>query len=461
MMQTQRPDDTTAQDAPRYDGLPVPQRYYAAATSIGGIVLTSLDASSVHVALPEIARSLQVGTVSAVWIANAYSLTVLMLLFPMSALADRVGFKRVFFSGVLLCLVSALVAASSTSFLQLLCARVGQGVGSAMVSALFGGIVRNIYPLRLLGRGISINAMAIGSSLVLGPVIGSVIVKVASWQWIFLINLPIGLLVLLGVRTLPVAPTNKCKFDVVSALLSMAALGLFVCGLALVLHSWLGRCLLLLAVLLAVVLVRHARTQAAPMVPVDLLAQAPIGFAVASSALLFIAQMGTAVALPFFFLYTMQRDYLEIGLLMGGWPIGAILMAPVAGWLVERYSAALLCALGAGFMTLALLILLFMPVSVPTAWLLPIMVTAGVGFGFFQTPNNHAMLSSAPRHRSAAMGGMQSTTRVFGQSVGIAGVGVCFSLSATHGAYLALGTALSFASAGVILNIVRWRSEKA
>lgn len=446
----------------RCDGLPAPRRHHAAATLVAAIGLAVLDASSVNVALPEIARDLQASSATVVWMANAYSLTVLTLLFPLAAITDRLGFKRMFVGGLLLFLLAALGAALSTSMTQLLVARVFQGVGAATLSCLFGGLVRNIYPTRLLGQGISINAMVVGFAAVLGPVIGSAILSVASWQWIFLINLPIGLLALLGARSLPNPPTSRAAFDVRGALLSMSVLGLFVYGLDdLAKHPLPALGLMVVAVALGVVLVRHSRAQPAPMVPVDLVANPVIGFAVASSALLFAAQMCTAVALPFFFLNVMQRDYLEIGVLMGGWPIGGAVMAPLAGRLSDRYSAALLCALGAGAMSLALLALLLVPTDVHNGWLLLTMTVAGIGFGFFQTPNNRAMLSAVPRHRSAAAGGIQATTRVFGQSVGIACVSIGFGLSEPYGAQLALGASLLFASVGLALNLIRLRREGA
>jgi len=452
--------DPQVQDPARGDGLPVPRRHYATATLIAALGLAVLDASSVNVALPEMARSLQISPASVVGIANAYNLTLLILLFPLSALTDRIGFQRMFTTGVLLCLGASLAAALSSTMAQLLVARICQGIGAAMLSCLFGGLVRHIYPAAKLGAGISVNAMVVGFAAVLGPVIGSGILSIASWPWIFLLNLPIGALALLGVRSLPNPPTSRVRFDLAAALLSMATLSLFLYGLGhVVRHPLASLGLMVLAVGLAVALWHRARSQVAPLVPVDLFAQPAIGFAAASSMLLFAAQMATSVSLPFFFLHAMGRDYLEIGLLMGGWPIGGALMAPLAGRLSDRYAAAPLCALGAGVMALGLLLLLFMPATASLGWLLLTMILTGVGFGFFQTPNNRAMLSSAPRHRSAAAGGMQATTRVFGQNLGIASVSIGFGLSETWGATVSLGAALSFAALGVALNIVRWRAS--
>lgn len=442
------------------DGLPAPRRSYAAATVIGAIGLTVLDASSVNVGLPAIAASLEASAAEIVWIANVYSLTVLTLLLPLSAAAERIGFTRMFVAGIVLFLLAACVAAASTNMAMLMLARIGQGIGAATVSCLFGGLVRNIYPAHLLARGISINAMVIGFAAVLGPVIGAAVLSVASWRWLFLMNLPVGLIAMLGVRYLPIPPTIRSRFDLPGAVLSMTTLGMFVVGLdSLAAAPGRAAALMLAAFVLGVCVVRRSRAQPAPLVPVDLLARPVIGFAVLASALMFAAQMGTAVALPFFFLHVLERQYLEIGVLLGGWPIGGALMAPVAARLSDRYSAALLCAIGAAVMGLAMTALLLTTAQTHSAWLLLWTAFAGVGFGFFQTPNNRAMLSAAPRERSGAAGGLQATTRVFGQSVGIAGVGVAFGLSDTVGPYLALGVAILCALLAVVVNVIRVRND--
>ena len=116
-------------------------------------------------------------------------------------------------------------------------------------------------------------------------------------------------------------------------------------------------------------------------------------------------------------------------MLMGAWPVGTALVAPLAGRLSDRYSPATMSGIGAATMVAGMLWLALLPTHVQCP-ILAGMFVAGLGFGFFQTPNNRAMLS-APRARAA--GGLQATTRVFGQSFGTALVAIAFSLSAAHG----------------------------
>ncbi|WPL82645.1 MFS transporter [Bordetella hinzii] len=438
------------------DGLPTPRRYYAAATVLTGMSLSVLDATIANVALPTIAADLNSPPSAAVWVINAYNLAVVTMLLPMSAVAERIGFRRMFTIGLALFTLASLGCAVSGSLLQLSLARMVQGIGAATLMCMFGGLVRNIYPTHMLGRGISINATTVALMSVLGPTLGSFILSVAHWRWIFAVNLPIGILLMMGLRFLPEVQRNTARMDYVSALLSMAALGCFISGVDSLAQDVLRSLgLVAVAILAGLLLVRRSWGQTAPLVPIDLLRIRPVAFAVMASACTFAAQMSSYVSLPFYFEHVLGRPHLEVGLLMAAWPLGTGLIAPAAGFLSDRYSAAVLSGVGAGAMVLGLLWLVLSPLDASNARIMAGMFVTGVGFGFFQTPNNRAMLSGAPRQRSGAAGGLQATTRVFGQSFGTALVAIAFSLSAAHGPSLGLMAAACCASLAIVVNSVR------
>lgn len=421
-----------------------------------GISLSVLDTSIANVALPTIAADLHADPSQAVWVVNAYNLAVVMLLLPLSAMSERIGFRRMFSMGLLLFAVASLFGAVAGSLWQLTAARVLQGIGAASLMCMFGGLVRNIYPMRMLGRGISLNATTVAVMSVVGPTLGSVILEIAHWRWIFAINLPICVAIMFGLRHLPEVPRNTIRFDWRSALLCMLTLGVFISGVDTLGHSaWRGTLMIAAAAAVAWVLVRRESSQSTPLVPVDLLRIRPVGFAVAASACTFAAQMASFVTLPFYFQQVLGRPYLEIGMLMGAWPVGTAVVAPVAGRMSDRYSAAVLSGAGAGAMALGLLALALMPLHVGNAWIMIAMCVTGMGFGFFQTPNNRAMLSSAPRQRSGAAGGMQATTRVFGQSFGTALVAIAFGMSGANGPVVALVMATGCALLAIGVNMVR------
>jgi len=236
----------------------------------------------------------------------------------------------------------------------------------------------------------------------------------------------------------------------------MAAMAAFIIGVDDLAADFLKAVsLIAVAVILTVILVRRANGQQAPLVPIDLLRIKPLGFAVAASVCTFAAQTAAYVSLPFYFLNELGREQWQLGMLMAAWPVGTAAIAGLAGRLAGRYSAALLSGLGAGSMAIALVWVTLLPHGASNTAVMSAMFLAGLGFGFFQTPNNHAMLGSAPRHRSGAVGGVQSTTRVFGQSFGTALVAVAYGLHVGHGPTVALLLAATCAMLAVGVNAVR------
>jgi len=441
---------------PVADGLPVPRRYWAVAVMILGITITVFDSSMSNVALPAISASLGIPASQSVWVVLAYNLTVVGGLLPLSALAERIGLRLMFGVGMAIFLVCSLSAALSSTMMQLVMSRVGQGLGSAMLMCLFGGIMRNTYPLSLLSMGISLNAFVVGIMAVLGPTLGALLLQWFSWPAIFLINIPLGLCAYLGLRHLPELPRRAGAFDWTACALSAVLFALALYGLETMGRDAVQAALcLLVAAFIAWVLVRRSWGQPGPVVPVDLMRVRSIGYSVVASAFFFAAQMAAFVSLPFYFKAAYGASYAEVGLYLGAWAIGGALMAPLSAYMTNRWPVAILCSMGAIAMIFGLLGVLFAPSASGKAWLLGSMFLAGVGFGFFQTPNNRAMLGNVPRHRSGAAGGMQAATRVFGQGVGTACVGVVFQLGSAQGPSLGVGVAIASAVIALAVNIIR------
>lgn len=438
------------------DGLPIPRRYWSVTVMILGITITVFDSSMSNVALPAISAALGIPASQSVWVVLAYSLTVVGCMLPLSAVAERVGFRKMFGLGLAVFLVGSVAASLSATMTHLVMARIAQGLGSAMLMCLFGGILRNTYPLSRLAAGISVNAFTVGIMAVLGPTLGAMLLQWFSWQAIFLVNIPLALVAYLGLRHLPDVPRRAGPFDWTASALSAALFALALYGLETIGRDPIQAALcLIVASVVAWVLVRRSWGQPAPIVPVDLLRIRSVGYSVAASAFFFAAQMAAFVALPFYFKAAYGASYAQVGLYLGAWAVGGALMAPVSAYMAARFPVAILCAWGAIFMISGLVGVLLAPHDSGVVWQLVCMFCSGVGFGFFQTPNNRAMLGGTPRHRSGAAGGMQATTRVFGQGVGTAFVGVAFQLGSTHGPSLGVGVAIVCALAALAVNIVR------
>ena len=156
-------------------GIPVPQRYWAIVVIALGITLAVLDGAIANVALPTIAKDLHASAASSIWVVNAYQLSVTISLLPLASLGDRIGYRRVYLGGLALFTVASLGCALAGSLTSLALVRVVQGFGAAGIMSVNTALVRTIYPVSRLGRGVAINAMVVAISSAVGGVFRSVV----------------------------------------------------------------------------------------------------------------------------------------------------------------------------------------------------------------------------------------------------------------------------------------------
>jgi len=457
-----------AADAPEAidsDGLPLPRRCAAVFAILGAGVLVVLDGAIANIALPGIALQLQAAPADAVWIVTAYQLAVAMFLLPAAAVGERFGYRRVFAGGVALFTAASLLCALATSLPWLLVARCLQGLGSAAVMPLGLALLRFTYPRRLLARSIAWNALAVAAASASGPTLGAFILSEASWPWLFAVNLPVGLLVLAACAGLPKPARSVRGIDIWSIGLNAAMFAALVLGSdRLVAHPLHGGALLALSVVCAVLLVRRERPKAAPLIPLDLLRVPSFRASIVASVCCFTGQMAGLVALPFYIQHELGQTALTAGLLITPWPLAVMLAAPLSARLVRRVPGAWLCAAGSACFAAGLALCALWPLDGDPA--LPIAIftaIAGLGFGFFQTPNNQNMLLSAPKERSGAAGGAQGTARLAGLTLGSLMMGLMFELLPPHdavhwGMALAALAALAGAAASLARSPARLRA---
>jgi DHA2 family multidrug resistance protein-like MFS transporter len=458
MRRMSSPSSASALHASAPDGLPVPRRYWAIAAIVLSICMSVLDSTITNVALPTIARDFHASSAASIWVINAYQLAILVVLLPLAALGEVIGYRRVSQAGLCVFTLASLACALAPSLLTLSVARLVQGLGAAGIVSVNAALVRFTYPHRYLGRAIGINAFVVATSAALGPTIASAVLAVAQWRWLFGINVPLGIVTFVIARySLPDAERAHRPLNLAGAVLYAGTFGLLLAGLqSLAHHSATPLALLqiLAGAVLAVVLVRHELERSAPLIPFDLMRVRLFRLSLAASICAFIGQMSALVALPFE-IQRLGHTAVETGLYMTPWPVALALTAPVAGRLADRYPAGLLGGLGLLVMSGGLALLAFFPAN-GTGWgFIWRMAVCGFGFGLFQSPNNRAILSSAPRARSGAAGGMLSTSRLVGQTLGAAGVAILFRAYPATGSNLALGAAAVLALFAALVSMVR------
>jgi DHA2 family multidrug resistance protein-like MFS transporter len=440
------------------DGVPSPKRYWAIVTIALGVTLAVMDSTIANVALPTIAGDLNADASFSVWIVNGYQLAITMSLLALAGLGDNIGYRRIYLAGLALFTLASLACSLSHSLVALAFARVTQGFGAAGIMSVNTALVRFIYPHRLLGRGIGINALVVAIAAATGPTLASGILSVATWPWLFAVNVPIGIAACaIGLYALPKTPRAPHRFDLLGAALSAAAFGLLIGGIEGAGHGEAAALFIaemIAAAAVAAVLVRRELARPAPLLPVDLLRIPIVALSIGTSILAFAAQMLAFVALPFHLEREFGFSAVTTGLLITPWPLALALTAPIAGRLADRYPAGLLGALGLTVLSVGLLALVFLPQHPDFAGVAWRMASCGMGFGIFLSPNTRTVIAATPRHRSGGESGMLGTARLLGQTIGTALVALLLGripMSATTmalvvGAVLAAMAALISAS---------------
>ena len=430
------------------------------------VTMAVLDSAVANIALPAIARQLGVAPAESVWVINAYQLAIVVLLLPLAALGERIGYRRVYIAGLALFTVGSLACALSPTLAVLVAARVLQGLGAAGIMAVNGALVRYTYPQKSLGHGVGLNALVVSVAGAIGPTVASGILAIGPWQWLFAVNVPIGIAnMALATRVLPWSTLSGRSLDWTSAALSALAFGAFFIGVDTLTHGQhqgaLGAAELVIGVLAGVALFRRERHEARPLIPIDLLRIPVFGLSAATSICSFAAYTLAFLALPFWFQSELHRDQVQTGLLMTPWPVGVGLVAPLAGRLADRIPAAILGSAGLLVLAIGLGLMAQLPADASTLAILWRMALCGLGFGFFQAPNNRTMLGSAPRERAGAAGGMLATSRLTGMTTGASIAALVFRVAPRDAEHLCLLIAVGIAVAGCATSLSRLRARGA
>ena len=444
---------------PVMDGLPPERRIWAVVAISVAVGMASLDTAIANIALPSIATDLKVSPADVVWVVNVYQIALVATLLPLGALGEIVGYKRIYLGGLVLFTIASLGCALAWSLPSLLIARVLQGLGASGLMSVNSALIRFVYPGRMLGRGYGYNAMVVGTAFTLGPTIASGILAFGTWPWLFAVNIPFGLVAMaIGMRTLPPTPRAGHSFDFLGAALAAMCLGLVILGIGSAAHrAPLGPVLaeLVVGLALGLVLIRRHADHPAPMLPIDLFRRPMFALSAATAVCSFAVQGIGFVSLPFYFEDILHRSQVETGFFITPWPLVVAIMAPVAGRLSDRYPVGLLGGIGLVLLGIGMTLLATLPVEPSVANIVWRMVICGLGFGFFQTPNLRAIMSSAPSGRSGGASGIVATARLTGQTTGAALAALCFALAGRDGATVALALGAGFAAVGAVMSFLR------
>lgn len=407
--------------------------------------LLSMEDTAVAVVLPQLRSDLGIGLAGLEWIVNSYTLSMAAVILPAGRLADRIGARPVFLLGTAVFVAAGLAAGLAQSEGMLVAARVAQGIGGALSATAALVVVSALFEGRRRGAALGVWAGVSALGLGLGPLLGALLTDALAWQWVFLVNVPLGLAILaVAHRALPQIAGDATAGPLPAGGLALASLGVLALLLALTegqRAGWSSPSVAGLGVAAVVALALFARGEARgrPRV-VDARLAGSRSFRTAS----LVGLLSTAVMcnlfffLSLFFQLSLGYSALEAGASLLPLTGMIVLAAPLAGRASDRYGARWPVAGGLVLLGIALLGLAVADTAGGLPAMLPWLLLAGAGIGITSTPTTSAALDAAPPGQEGVAASLVNVSRLVGLSVGIA----------TMGAILSAGGVDVFASAG-------------
>ncbi|HZU01378.1 MAG TPA: MFS transporter [Ktedonobacteraceae bacterium] len=399
-------------------------------TTIGSLMV-AIDSTIVILALPNMLEDLHSDLVHMTWVIIGYLLVNTVLQLTFGRMADMFGRVKLYNLGFVVFTIGSVLCGLAQGDLMLIASRLVQGVGGAMLSANAMAIVTEVFPAEQRGQAMGINAITWGAGSVLGPVLGGFILAFTTWRWIFLVNLPIGIVGILAAYLLlhDIQPNPRGeRFDLIGALLFTVGLTCLLLGLTGGIGSgWLSPSILTLvavALLALVAFVIRERRVAYPMLDLHLFDNRQYAFSVAAATL----QSLAVFAVNFLLIFYLQgvRGYSPLTAAILILPLSVItsVVGPLGGRWADKVGGMIPASIGLAVQAVSLLMLIFLTPTTPYLFLTLALGLMGLGGGLFWSPNTSTTMGAAPRHRlgvaAATLNTMRNVGMMFSFAVALA-----------------------------------------
>ena len=395
-----------------------------------GFFMILVDTTIVSVATPAIIEDLRADVNAVVWVTSAYLLAYAVPVLITGRLGDRFGPKRLYLTGLTVFTLASLWCGLTGSIETLIAARVVQGFGASMMTPQTMAIITRIFPAHRRGSAMALWGATAGVATLVGPILGGVLVDALGWEWIFFINVPVGLVgFVLAWHLVPRLETHTHRFDWLGVALSGAGMFLLVFGIQEGhQYHWNGVIWTLIAaglVVLALFVVWQARNTREPLVPLGLFADR--NFSLANVAISVMGFSITAMAIPIMIWAQVVRGLspTRSALLLVPMAVMTIVLARNVGRLTDRIHPRLITSIGFACIVAALVWLsVLMTPDVSIWWLVPPMVLLGIGNAGVWAPNSATATRNLPLRLAGAGSGVYNATRQVGAVLGSAAIAV-------------------------------------
>lgn len=412
-----------------------PNKWWAMIGVCLGVLMFTLDTSIVNVALPTLVQTFQTTFTTIQWVVLSYLLVITALVLGAARLGDMMGKRQLYLGGLVVFTISSFLCGLAPGVGWLIGFRALQGMGAVMIAALGAAIVTEVFPDSERGRALGIIGAAVSLGIASGPTVGGLLISVAGWRSIFLVNVPIGIFSSFIVwRYIPadVHLPGKQRFDWLGALIMSITLVCFALGMTEGQTQGFGSPIVLgLLAIAAVGLIAFIGLESRlkqPMLELSLFRNLFFSLSLLTGVLVFIALAGTLLIIPFFLELVLGYSTQHVGLLLAISPILSGIIAPFSGTLSDRFGTRLISCVGLLLMTLGCLLISTFHTEMTDLDYIGRVVFFGLGIGMFQSPNNSAVLGEVPLERLGIASGLLALSRTLGQTAGLPIMGALFAL---------------------------------
>ena len=370
-----------------------------------GLLGSAIDHGSVNVALPSIAEHFKTDLPSVQWVVIGYALTISALLLPMGKLADQIGRKKLYVLGILVFVVGAVAAGSSSSLIMLILSRISQGVGAAMTQGVGMAIITSAFPPSERGKAIGLIMTVIGAGSVAGPAVGGIIVGVLDWPYVFYFSVPLGLtglaaslVVLEERRTTHGSQSLGTKFDWLGAGLSTGALVTLLVAMTNGHRSGWTSPPIIVALLGSVTMVTtfiwwELRTSN-PLLDLRLFQRRTFSFGILAAFLTFLGSSSVLFLMPFYLQGVLGFSPKLSGLIVMPGAFCMALVGPLSGTLSDRYGWRWFTVGGLASSAAGVFLLSTLTEDSSLSIVFPALILTSIGMGAFYSPNTSSVLGT-------------------------------------------------------------------
>lgn len=398
-----------------------------------GVFMATLDSSIVNISLPTIARQFGVPLSGAIeWVVISYLVTTAAILLTAGRLADMIGRKAIWIIGLTIFTGGSAICGAAPTLGLLIAARALQGLGGALLFASSPAMLTSAFPPQERGRALGLNAVNVALGVSVGPTLGGILTAI-SWRLIFYVNVPIGIIGIIA--TIFVLKEklhrNPGKFDPSGAILLAVGLAAITAALSFGQEiGWTNPLLMSVLVIGVVALLALPFVEsrvANPIIDFKMLRNRVFLSANMSLVISFLALFAVSFIMPFYLEELRHFPTIQVGLLLTPLPITIAIIAPMSGSLADRIGTRWLAAGGLTLACIGLLLISFLNANSSILDIIWRLVVTGAGQALFQSPNNSALMGSAPRGRQGSASGFLATGRTVGQSISVALAGAVFT----------------------------------